>query len=115
MPFSTGCSTPLSNFESGQNYKEVQDPAVIVSFPIINRPEEKGVSMVAWTTTPWTLPSNLALCVNPTEEYVKIMGMQCLHFSIFAMEYFYKEIQNKFKDIYLDLGSHPKDKHLIDS
>ena len=74
MPFSTGCSTPLSNFESGQNYKEVQDPAVIVSFPITNRDEEKGVCMIAWTTTPWTLPSNLALCVNPTEDYVKVHG-----------------------------------------
>lgn len=75
MPYSTGCSTPLSNFESGQNYKEVQDPAVIVSFPITNNAAEAGVSLLAWTTTPWTLPSNLALCVNPTEEYVKVAGM----------------------------------------
>ncbi|XP_013793539.1 isoleucine--tRNA ligase, cytoplasmic-like [Limulus polyphemus] len=69
MPYSTACSTPLSNFESGQNYKEVVDPAVIVSFPLDESPD---VSMIAWTTTPWTLPSNLALCVNPTLEYVKV-------------------------------------------
>lgn len=69
MPFSTACSTPLSNFESGQNYKEVIDPAVIVSFPLENEPL---VSLVAWTTTPWTLPSNLAVCVNPSHIYVKI-------------------------------------------
>jgi len=75
MPYSTGCNTPLSNFEAGQNYKDVVDPAVIVSFPIINNTDEAGVSLLAWTTTPWTLPSNLALCVNPTETYVKVRGM----------------------------------------
>ena len=69
MPYSTRCSTPLSNFESGQNYKDVQDPAVIVSFPLEDEP---GVSLVAWTTTPWTLPSNLALCLNPDLVYVKV-------------------------------------------
>ena len=76
MPYSTGCSTPLSNFEAGQNYKEVQDPAVIVSFPITNNKDEEGASFIAWTTTPWTLPSNLALCVNPNEDYVKVKGMR---------------------------------------
>jgi isoleucyl-tRNA synthetase len=69
MPFSTACNTPLSNFESGQNYKEVQDPSVIVSFPLDESPD---VLMVAWTTTPWTLPSNLTLCVHPDLPYVKI-------------------------------------------
>lgn len=69
MPYSTACNTPLSNFESGQNYKEVVDPAVVVSFPLDDEP---GVSMIAWTTTPWTLPSNLALCVNPKLTYVKV-------------------------------------------
>ena len=69
MPYSTGCATPLSNFEASQNYKEVQDPAVTVSFPLDDQP---NVNMVAWTTTPWTLPSNLALCVHPDLTYVKI-------------------------------------------
>ena len=69
MPYSTACSTPLPNFESGLNYKEVQDPAVFVSFPLDEEPE---ISLVAWTTTPWTLPSNLAACVNPEHEYVKV-------------------------------------------
>lgn len=69
MPYSTACSTPLSNFEAGQNYKDVQDPAVYVSFAIDDDPD--GASFVAWTTTPWTLPSNLALCVNPEFDYVK--------------------------------------------
>ncbi|EDO38650.1 predicted protein [Nematostella vectensis] len=69
MPYSTVCNTPLSNFESNQNYKEVQDPAVFVSFPLDESPD---VSMIAWTTTPWTLPSNLALVVNKDMEYVKV-------------------------------------------
>ncbi|XP_069721593.1 isoleucine--tRNA ligase, cytoplasmic [Phaenicophaeus curvirostris] len=69
MPFSTACNTPLSNFESHQNYKDVQDPSVIVSFPL---DEDPSISLVAWTTTPWTLPSNLALCVNPELQYVKL-------------------------------------------
>ena len=70
MPYSTGCSTPLSNFEAGENYQNVKDPAVVVSFPIVG---EEDVSFVAWTTTPWTLPSNIALCVNTEFEYVKIV------------------------------------------
>ncbi|XP_061583415.1 isoleucine--tRNA ligase, cytoplasmic [Cololabis saira] len=69
MPFSTACNTPLSNFESHQNYKDVQDPSVIVNFPLV---ENEGVSLIAWTTTPWTLPSNLALCVNPEFLYVTV-------------------------------------------
>lgn len=69
MPYSTGCNTPLSNFEAGQNYKDVNDPSVIVAFPLLDEP---GVSILAWTTTPWTLPSNLALCANPNFEYVEV-------------------------------------------
>ena len=68
--FSTACGTPLSNFEAGLNYKDVRDPAVVVSFPM---KEDEGVSFVAWTTTPWTLPSNISLCVHPTMEYIKIL------------------------------------------
>lgn len=82
MPCSTGCATPFSNFEAKLNYKEVQDPTVIASFEILPRghapeaPEHPlaaelaGCHFVAWTTTPWTLPSNLALCVNPDLEYI---------------------------------------------
>lgn len=69
MPYSTACTTPLSNFESGQNYKIVNDPAVVVSFPVL---PNKEYSFLAWTTTPWTLPSNLGLCVNPDFDYVQV-------------------------------------------
>lgn len=69
MPYSTGCTTPLSNFEAQQNYKDVLDPAITIGFPLVDDP---NTMLVAWTTTPWTLPSNIALCVHPDFEYVKI-------------------------------------------
>ncbi len=68
MPFSTACNTVLSNFEAGSNYKDVTDPAIIITFPMVDDPT---VSFIAWTTTPWTLPSNLAIAVNPKFTYVK--------------------------------------------
>lgn len=69
MPYSTGCTTPLSNFEAQQNYKDVNDPAVTIGFPLL---DDENTWLVAWTTTPWTLPSNIALAVHPELEYVKI-------------------------------------------
>ena len=69
MPYSTALNTPLSNFEAQQNYKDVQDPAIVVSFPLL---EDANTCLLAWTTTPWTLPSHLALAVHPEFEYVKI-------------------------------------------
>lgn len=73
MPYSTSCCTPLSNFEAGQNYQDVQDPAVVVTFPALDAEgKELGYSFLAWTTTPWTLPSNLALCLHPDHDYVKV-------------------------------------------
>jgi isoleucyl-tRNA synthetase len=68
MPLSTELGTPLSNFEANMNYQEVQDPSVTVLFEL----EDEDAVMAAWTTTPWTLPSNLALCVGPAVDYVKV-------------------------------------------
>lgn len=73
MPYSFGCTTPLSNFEAKMSYEDVNDPAVTVSFPVIGA--EEPVAFVAWTTTPWTLPSNLALCVNPKMTYVYVTDL----------------------------------------
>ncbi|KAF9482183.1 hypothetical protein BDN70DRAFT_875487 [Pholiota conissans] len=73
MPYSTGCTTPLSNFEAGLAYKDVNDPAVTVAFPLVDDP---STSFLAWTTTPWTLPSNLALCVHPDYTYIKIHDVE---------------------------------------
>jgi isoleucyl-tRNA synthetase len=68
------CSTPLSNFEVTQGYKEVKDISVYVSFKVKNAKEKLGlnqpVSLIAWTTTPWTLPGNVLLAVQPDETYV---------------------------------------------
>src|SRR5262245_14973338 len=76
MPYSWKLGTPLSNFEAGSNYKDTQDPAITVRFRVIGGDESlrtAGVDgplhLLAWTTTPWTLPSNLALCVGPDIEY----------------------------------------------
>lgn len=68
MPYLSKCHTSLSNFEAQQNYKDVFDPAVYVTFPILG--DEKS-SFVVWTTTPWTLPANLALAINENFEYGK--------------------------------------------
>ena len=88
LPYSTALSTPLSKSEATEDYRDVQDPAVTVSFPLLPieeqlpelRPKieeilkaaEGEVSFVAWTTTPWTLPSNIALCVHPDYEYLVV-------------------------------------------
>ena len=69
MPYSTGCETSLSNFEANENQKEENVKSIYVCFKVKN---EKDCYLVAWTTTPWTLFSNLALCVNPNTEYVKV-------------------------------------------
>ena len=69
VPFSTRLGTVLSNFEANLNYKDVQDPTVTVRFAADG---EERTSFIAWTTTPWTLPSNLALAVGPDIDYVKV-------------------------------------------
>lgn len=69
MPYSTAVATPLSNFEAGSNYKDAQDPAITVSFKVL---DQDNTYILAWTTTPWTLPSNLALAVGEKITYVKI-------------------------------------------
>ena len=72
MPYSTALNTPLSNFEAKSNYQKRRDPAIVVTFPIISDNKQfENTSFLAWTTTPWTLPSNLALCVNANLIYVK--------------------------------------------
>jgi isoleucyl-tRNA synthetase len=68
VPYSWRLTAPLSNFEASQNYKSVQDPAITVLFPFTDQPSE---AMLAWTTTPWTLPANLGLAVHKDYTYVK--------------------------------------------
>jgi isoleucyl-tRNA synthetase len=65
------CATPLSNFEIAMDnsYQDVTDESVFVKFAIVDKP---GESLIAWTTTPWTLPGNVGLAVHPTSEYVRV-------------------------------------------
>lgn len=67
------CETPLSNFEVSQGYKDVTDLSVIVKFPL---EDEKNTYVLAWTTTPWTLPGNVALAVGPNIQYVMVETKQ---------------------------------------
>ena len=69
MPYCLRCGTPLSSHEVAQGYKDVKERSAIARFAA---KDEENTYYLAWTTTPWTLPSNVALCVNPAEEYVKV-------------------------------------------
>jgi isoleucyl-tRNA synthetase len=73
MPYDPVLSTPLSNFEAGSNYKDVQDPAITVRLRLGDDGRFGAPTwLLAWTTTPWTLPSNLALCVGPAITYALV-------------------------------------------
>ncbi|MCR4694614.1 MAG: isoleucine--tRNA ligase [Pseudobutyrivibrio sp.] len=71
VPYCPRCGTPLSAQEVAQGYKTVKERSAIVRFKITG----EDAYFLAWTTTPWTLPSNLALCVNPTEAYIKVKAV----------------------------------------
>ena len=68
MPYCPRCGTPLSSHEVAQGYKDVKERSAIARFQV----KGEDAYILAWTTTPWTLPSNVALCVNPDETYVKV-------------------------------------------
>ena len=68
VPYCPRCGTPLSSHEVAQGYKDVTERSAIVTF----KAADEDAYFLAWTTTPWTLPSNLALCVNPNVTYVKL-------------------------------------------
>lgn len=73
MPYSWKLTTPLSNFEANRNYQDVQDPAITCRFRITDTDRfGPDAFFLAWTTTPWTLPANLALCVGPEIDYVAV-------------------------------------------
>ena len=68
VPYCPRCGTPLSSHEVAQGYKDVKEKSAIARFKV----KGEDAYILAWTTTPWTLPSNVALCVNPNETYVKV-------------------------------------------
>ncbi len=93
LPYCPRCSTALSNFELNLGgYQDVQDPSITVKFKLLN---EESTYFLAWTTTPWTLPSNLALALGSEIEYVKVADGQ--EFYIVAkerLETYYKNPQD---------------------
>ena len=114
LPYCPRCATVLSTHEIAQGYKEKQDPAITIRFKVTKAPQalndkdmEKGNTyFLAWTTTPWTLPSNLGLCMGPEIEYVKIRDKESGDFYILAesrLSAYYKT-EDAYEVIYKHLG-----------
>ncbi|WP_042279999.1 isoleucine--tRNA ligase [Candidatus Protochlamydia sp. R18] len=95
MPFSAKLGTPLSNFEASENYKEVDDPSLTVAF---QSRDNSNTYFLAWTTTPWTLVSNLALMVSPMIEYAEVQDHVSKRNYILATE--------RLKGYYKDSGEY---------
>ena len=114
LPYCPRCSTVLSTHELAQGYKDVQDQTVTVRFKITKAPEaidDKEMTngktyFLAWTTTPWTLPSNLGLCMGPEIDYVKILDKASGDYYIFAqarLSAYYKN-EDDYQIIYTRKG-----------
>ena len=69
VPYCARCGTPLSDHEVALGYEEVTDPSIFIRMPLMERPD---TSLLVWTTTPWTLPGNVAVAAHPDEDYVTI-------------------------------------------
>ncbi|KAH9825958.1 isoleucine--tRNA ligase, cytoplasmic-like [Teratosphaeria destructans] len=122
LPYSWALQTPLSKSESTEERLTVQEPAITVNFPLLpldQQPEAaratvqqildaaqgKPVSFAAWTTTPWTLPSNLALCVNPDFEYRLVVEL--------ASDNVYVMLESTLTTLFKDPKKKDKDKYQI--
>ena len=81
VPYCPRCGTPLSSHEVAQGYKDVKERSAVAKFKV----KGENAYILAWTTTPWTLPSNVALCVNPDEEYVKIQTATAVYYMAKAL------------------------------
>ncbi|MCI7799607.1 MAG: isoleucine--tRNA ligase, partial [Spirochaetia bacterium] len=114
LPYCPRCSTVLSTHELAQGYKDVQDQTVTVRFKITKEPDgfdDSSLSngktyFLAWTTTPWTLPSNLGLCMGPQIDYVKILDVSSGDYYILAKERLssYYKSEDEYKIIYTKKG-----------
>lgn len=69
VPYCPRCGTPLSDHEVAQGYEDAVDPSIYIRMPLLDEP---GTSLLVWTTTPWTLPANVAVAVHPDVDYVKV-------------------------------------------
>ncbi len=74
LPYSYGATTPLSNFEANLDYRDTEDPSITVRLPAVESrgPVEEGDYFLIWTTTPWTLPANLAIAIGDDIEYARV-------------------------------------------
>ena len=81
VPYCPRCGTPLSSHEVAQGYKDVKERSAVVRFKV----KGEDAYILAWTTTPWTLPSNVALCVNPDEDYVKVTSKGSTYYMAAAL------------------------------
>ncbi|MFQ9514605.1 MAG: isoleucine--tRNA ligase [Eubacterium sp.] len=81
VPYCPRCGTPLSSHEVAQGYKDVKERSAVVRFKV----KGEDAYILAWTTTPWTLPSNVALCVNPVESYVKVKNGEYTYYMAEAL------------------------------
>lgn len=109
MPYCPRCGTALSSHEVAQGYKDVKDLTCIAKFKIVD--EDKYI--LAWTTTPWTLPSNLALCVNKSYDYVEVKAnvgtSENPKFETYILA---KDLTEKvLKDIPYEIQKHLKEKN----
>jgi isoleucyl-tRNA synthetase len=98
MPYSTKCTTSLSNFEANLNYKDVTDQTVIVAMPLTCDNDNPKTYMLVWTSTPWTLISNVAICVNQELTYCKVHDKKKDVYYIVAKNLF-KDVFNKYKPV----------------
>jgi len=96
------CGTTLSNFEVAQGYKDITDISVTVEFELADAPQ---TFFLAWTTTPWTLPGNVALAINPEIEYVEVEGEVAGNTYIIAKSRVEKVFNGKYKIVKTYLGS----------
>lgn len=105
MPYSVKCTTPLSNFEASGNYKEKITKSLYVCFKV--KSSMVNTYFVAWTTTPWTLPSNVTLCVNPDVKYVvtEVAGRKLITSEDTVNNLFADKKHNDVKSEFLGLGS----------
>ncbi|MCR5452584.1 MAG: isoleucine--tRNA ligase [Lachnospiraceae bacterium] len=92
VPYCPRCGTPLSSQEVAQGYKTVKERSAVVRFKVV----DEDAYILAWTTTPWTLPSNVALCVNPSDEYIKCKAVDGYTY------YIAKELADKVLDQLLE-------------
>ena len=115
LPYCPRCATVLSTHELAQGYKEKQDPAITIRFKVTKAPSAFSdpdmtngkTYFLAWTTTPWTLPSNLGLCMGPDIDYVKILDKASGDYYIFAesrLSAYYKKAED-YEIIYRHKGS----------